>query len=650
MDNTLDKNGNVEKGNIKGFILFYTLIVFSFITIGPWIFSSNWVSSNDFHSCIEIVGSFAAIVGGVACLIYFFGLSSRYFLIIGLGFFIAGSEDLIHGILSFNRLFQGTGVDFSRFIPGTYVSGRTVLAVMIIVAPLLEYVMGKTKNERREALIFSSLALVCGGGVTALASALPLPQFIYPEQLISRPVDFFSAVLFFIAFVLVLKRYLVKRDIFSGVLLASILLNLGGQVYMSFSKQLFDAFFDLAHHAKVFSYLMPILGVSMQGLEEMKKSHLELTEREQAEEALRESEARMRAIVDTAVDGIITIDERRIVQSFNSAASQIFGYAPDEVIGQNVNMLMPEPYHSKHDGYVGNYLRTGVKKVIGIGREVVGQRKDGTTFPMDLAVSEVQLGDRRLFTGTVRDITERKEIERMKNEFVSTVSHELRTPLTSIHGSLGLIIGGAAGELPAQAKGLLDIAYNNSDRLVRLINDILDIEKIESGKMEFHFAPLKLMPLVEEAIEDNRAYAEQFGVKFVLENTLPDVKVNADSDRLIQVFTNLLSNATKFSPSNGTVEISVSRHNKIIRVSITDRGPGIPEEFRSRIFQKFAQADSSDTRQKGGTGLGLSITKAIVEKHDGQIGFETETNVGTTFYFDLPEWVEPPSNQFEAES
>ena len=366
----------------------------------------------------------------------------------------------------------------------------------------------------------------------------------------------------------------------------------------------------------------------------------DITKRKLAEEALRESEARIRAIVNTAAEGIITIDAQGLIESINPAGARIFNYSPDEVIGQNVKILMPDPYHSEHDGYIANYLRTGKGKIIGIDREVVGRRKDGTTFPMDLAVSEVRLGDRRLFTGITRDITERKEIDRMKGEFISTVSHELRTPLTSISGSLGLIAGGVAGELPAQVKTMIDIAHRNSDRLVRLINDILDMEKIESGRMVFKVKPIELMPLVEQAIESNRAYGEQFRVEFMIADALPGVKVNADSDRLMQVFTNLLSNAAKFSPPDDAVVISVGHYEGKIRVTITDHGPGIPAEFQSRIFQQFAQADSSDSRQKGGTGLGLSICKAIVEKLGGQIGYETEIDVGTTFYFDLPQWHE----------
>lgn len=240
------------------------------------------------------------------------------------------------------------------------------------------------------------------------------------------------------------------------------------------------------------------------------------------------------------------------------------------------------------------------------------------------------------------DITERKKIDQMKNEFISVVSHELRTPLTSIRGSLGLITGGVVGQVPPKVKTMIDIAYKNSERLVRLINDILDIEKIESGKMAFDMKPVRLAALVEQVIEANRAYAAEAGVTLAFEHSLPEATILADGDRLAQVLTNLLSNAAKFSPPGDAVNITMSRRGHALRVSVADRGPGIPAEFRAQLFQKFAQADASDTRQKGGTGLGLSISKAIVEKLGGRIGFETAEGAGTTFYFDLPEWRPAP--------
>jgi len=235
-------------------------------------------------------------------------------------------------------------------------------------------------------------------------------------------------------------------------------------------------------------------------------------------------------------------------------------------------------------------------------------------------------------------LDEQRRMERIKNEFISVVSHELRTPLTSIHGALGLINTGLGGELSPRAKQLLDVAHRNTQRLVRLVDDILDLQKIESGAMPFHLRPLEIRPLLEQAIEANQAYASRLGVGLALAGTPSGVQIYADADRLMQVMTNLLSNAAKFSPPGETVLVTSTRLDGMIRVSITDRGPGIPEGFKEHIFQKFAQADSSTTREKGGTGLGLSITKAIVERLAGTIGFSTEPSAGTTFHFDLPEW------------
>ena len=356
--------------------------------------------------------------------------------------------------------------------------------------------------------------------------------------------------------------------------------------------------------------------------------------------ALKDSETRQRSVLENMIDGLITINDKGLIQSFNSAAVKLFGYQVNEVMGQNIKMLMPEPYQSEHDGYLENYGQTGKKKIIGIGREVEGLRKDGTTFPLELAVSEMIVSGETVFTGVVRDITERKQMDKMKNEFISTVSHELRTPLTSIRGSLGLLSSGTVGELPESAKEMLKIASNNTERLLLLINDILDIQKIESGKMSFKFESVDLNSFIEEAIVAHAEYGKQHGVTYVYSNKLENVRIFADRDRLMQVMGNLLSNAAKFSHHGDKVEISVAVHNSDrLRISVTDYGSGIPDEFQPKLFERFTQSDSSDSRAKGGTGLGLSITKVIIEKHGGLIGFVSKEGIGSTFYVELPELV-----------
>ncbi len=351
---------------------------------------------------------------------------------------------------------------------------------------------------------------------------------------------------------------------------------------------------------------------------------------------IKDWEIRHHTLLNTLNDALITIDHQGIVKTFNLAAESMFGYQSNEVIGRKVNLLMPEPHSVEHDKYMKRYINTGRRHIIGTDREVMAQRKDGSTFPIELAVSEMWLDGELQFTGLIKDITERKKVERMKNEFISTVSHELRTPLTSIRGALGLINSGICGPLPEKMNNLLTIATNNTERLLLLINDILDIEKIESGHLRFDFQRIALAGLIEKVISDCSSYAAEHKIDFEFSTDDTALLVHADPDRLIQVINNLLSNAAKFSPENGKVVVTLNQHHGFARISVHDQGPGIPREFLPRLFDKFSQVDGSDKRNTGGTGLGLSIAKAIVEKHQGKISVDTSEQSGTTFHVDLP--------------
>jgi signal transduction histidine kinase len=232
---------------------------------------------------------------------------------------------------------------------------------------------------------------------------------------------------------------------------------------------------------------------------------------------------------------------------------------------------------------------------------------------------------------------ELEKMDRLKSEFVSTVSHELRTPITAIRGSLKLLHAGTAGVLPESAAKLVGIAESSCERLVRLVNDILDIEKIAAGKLEFHLTDCDLVQLARQSLAAMEAYAAERRVKLKLNRAPPEARALADPDRVIQVLTNLISNATRFSPEGGAVEVGIASSGARHRVSVRDHGPGVAPQFRARLFQSFAQADAPSARATGGTGLGLAISKSIVERLGGSIGFEPCQGGGSVFFFEFPD-------------
>lgn len=349
---------------------------------------------------------------------------------------------------------------------------------------------------------------------------------------------------------------------------------------------------------------------------------------------LHEVAAKQKAVFESVDDGIIIHDREGFVRRANSAAGLLYGYASAELVGKNIGEFFETPPTAEElNSFLESLGREGKRRRV---HEFASRRRDGSIFPADVLTSPMQVKEGLHFIAVIRDASERKRLELMKNEFISVVSHELRTPLTSISGSLGLIAGGAAGTLPVKAKRLIDIAHSNSGRLVRLVSDILDLEKMQSGKMEFNVQEVNLGVLLSLIIETNLPYATQFSVRLELQDGEEPSFVFSDPDRLSQVFTNLISNAVKFSPEGSAVTISVHDHKEFKRVTVRDSGPGIPDEFKPRVFTKFAQADGSNTKERGGSGLGLSIVKEIVALNRGQISFDSEKGCGTSFHVDLP--------------
>jgi PAS domain S-box-containing protein len=333
---------------------------------------------------------------------------------------------------------------------------------------------------------------------------------------------------------------------------------------------------------------------------------------------------------------VFEFDPEGAVLSANPAAENLFGFSAGEIIARpGTDFLFP--------GTAKEDIRTRWRELIRsrepiFGLRLTNTRRDGAEIICEWSLTPLVNPENRVISVIVqgRDITQQLEAERMKQEFTSTLSHELRTPLTSIIGSLQLINSGVLGDVDKDVIELTGIAERNGQRLLDLINDILDVEKIESGKLTLLQEPLLLADLVNESLTLNRGFAERFKVHLATEGALPAVTVNGDRKRLLQVMTNLLSNAAKFSPEEATVTVTMEDCSAGVRVGVHDSGPGIPENFRHRIFGRFAQADMSYTRQKGGTGLGLAICKRLVELMGGKIGFSNRDTGGTTFWFELP--------------
>lgn len=355
-----------------------------------------------------------------------------------------------------------------------------------------------------------------------------------------------------------------------------------------------------------------------------------------------------KTLLDSAALAVICTDKRGVIITFNLGAERMLGYRAEEIIGKatlngfiSTDGLHPDPAAPNS----AKKLRPNFEQFIGRVHnklhdtaEFYYRRKDGQPIPIELTVSTLRGSDQSItgYLGLGFDISERKTMEYAKSELIAVVSHELRTPLTSIRASLGLLEAGVLGELPEKAKEILKIANRNSQRLVTLVNDILDMDKLMSGKMTMHFERVNFGELVRQSIAANEGYASSYQVRFVLTDISKQKMVLADPGRLMQVLANLLLNAAKFSKPRGHIEIRISTMGKKLKIEVEDHGAGIPCEFQPHIFGKFAQADQGDTRHQGGTGLGLNISCKLIEKMHGQIGFTSEEDVRTVFWITLP--------------
>ncbi len=368
----------------------------------------------------------------------------------------------------------------------------------------------------------------------------------------------------------------------------------------------------------------------------------------QRTEELALSERTTNTVIDSALTAVVTIGKRGTVRRFNPAAEKMFGYTQQEVVGQNVKILMPEPYHSQHDRYLENYQKSGEAKIIGIGREVQGRRKDGSVFPVLLSVGEARVDSDPIYVGTLLDITLQKEAElalirarnsaenanKQKSEFLNMMSHELRTPLTVILGYLPILQKIEALPPPEMIADIAKDIDASGQHLLVLINDLLDLSKIEAGSMKLNQKLIPACEVVGSVIDKLNNAAREKGLELL--NQAGTELMFADPVRLQQILINLIGNAIKFT-QQGSITISSSREHGFVELTVTDTGSGMAEEDLLVIFEKFRQLDSSSTRNRGGTGLGLAITERLVQLHGGIIRVTSTLGEGSCFSFTIPE-------------
>ena len=356
----------------------------------------------------------------------------------------------------------------------------------------------------------------------------------------------------------------------------------------------------------------------------------DITERKRAENLLREAEARIRLMFESMPIGLIIIDDKGRIELNNPSVIRMFGRTTDELLDKNISLLFPKPETETDEEFSANLIQKTQSHAV----ELDALMRNGESLPVEISMNEFTSLQGKRHLVLVIDVTERHEVERLKQEFISMISHELRSPLNSVLGFLEMLPEGVYGDLNSQGKDKVGVAERNINRLVRLINDLLDIDRMESGRLSMEIQDVDLKQIIERSVEAVKSLADQEQITI----DVPDAHavVTADGERLVQVMVNLLSNAIKFSPSGGKIDVGLTSQNDWVEVRVSDQGRGIPEKFKQMIFEKFQQVTASDWRQKGGTGLGLAISKAIIDQHHGSIGVESEEGKGSTFWFRLP--------------
>jgi two-component system, sensor histidine kinase and response regulator len=617
-------------------------------------YNSSWHGSAEIHTLMESIATVLGLFVGAISLIRFYSLGGITYLILGAGFIGVACLDGYHAVVT-SIWFKGyLPSKLISLIPWSWFASRLFLSMVVLAS----FLIIKLKLEEKSPKLLSTHVVYGATALTTICSFIffafvPLGSGYYDNWVFNRPEEFIPGIFFLIAFIGHYQLGNWRNDEFEHWLLIAIIINLAAQiVFMPFSSELFDIEFDVAHILKKASYICLLIGLSISVYNAFKQVKSEVEVRKRAQLALEASEVRNRTLMTSLIDGLITINDTGIIETINVAACDLFGYSKLELLGKNIKILMPNPYHDEHDDYLSNYKKTGITNAIGSNTEAFGLKKDGTIFPMNLSVSEMVIGGIKKYSGIVRDDTERKNSEekliaarnkaehaaQAKSNFLATMSHEIRTPMNGVIGMTELLRG---TQLSIEQKDIVSTISESGQSLLNIINDILELSKIEAGKIDLYYISFNLERTVYDVIRLLSFNAEQKNIElnFHYHVNCPRYIVG-DAGRIRQVILNLVGNAIKFTRKGHViVEISSIKQDDIhhtLRIEIQDTGIGIDEEEKHKLFESFTQADDSTSREFGGTGLGLTICKQLVELMNGKIDVDSQLGKGSNFWFEIP--------------
>ncbi len=665
------------------------LVLVGLLMFYPLLAGGEYRSSSDFHAAVEMVGSLIGLAAGVLLIMRFCVMGDRFQLYIGLAFFVNGAEDLAHGVLAFRYTHAWLGLDpgaVQQFIPGTYVTGRILFGVILLLAPFMPVWMGRSGNPRKEAKLIGLIVGLLTIAVTVLAFMLPLPKFVFPDRFISRPVDLISAMIMAVALSLFILRFRKQRELLVWWVTLSIGIHMVGQIHMSFSKDLFDPFFDFAHLCKVAGYVIPLVGFGLYQIDVAKSLG-------EARDAMRNYAHSVGIAKDHAEQAIVDSNAKGELLAQMSEMAHVGGW---EIDLQTMNIRWSEEVFRIHEVELDrqpgieeaiNYyteevrptIRQAVEHAIATGEgfdlqlpmvtakgrdiwvrvlgraEKMGERvirlwgafQDVTQLKLATLKHEEMLGDLKEAKG----MAEEKAVElanqanllaeaqamaeaasASKSEFLANMSHEIRTPMTAILGYADLLLD--PNTSPEDQRNYIQTVKRNGDHLLTIINDILDLSKIESGKLTVESIDTPLIPVVMdvESMMRVRATERNIDLKIDFEMPLPQT-IQSDPVRLRQILMNLVGNAVKFTKKGGVcVRVKLDgEESNFLRIDVIDSGIGLSQDQLMRLFKPFQQADSSTTRRFGGTGLGLIISQRLAHMLGGEIQVTSKEGVGSTF-------------------